>query len=157
MESSYGQPVYIESKLLTISKWQTLLMLNRKKLEKWSFIWSNLRNGHSTAKNNCIGDCSVLSKIHFPSLSNKFDQFLHVSTAVEQLLKTVRCNDVNISENTEISPGLGCRDSERWFHLPSFHEIVVSCEPWPWSTDSFTVAVDICSVHNNNTTVGHLL
>ena len=40
--------------------------------------------------------------------------------------------------------------------LPSFHKIVVSCEPWPWSTDSLTVAVVKCSVHNNNTTVGHL-
>ena len=81
-----------------------------------------------------------------------------MSKAVEQLLKKQDgsiCNDVNTTDNTEISPSLCCGDSQGCFHLPSFaaiEEIVVSCEPWPWLTGRFTVAV----VDNSNTTVGHL-
>ena len=48
---------------------------------------------YGTAKNNCIGDCSALIRA-----------VLYVSKALEQLLKKVRCNDVNATGNTEISP-----------------------------------------------------
>ena len=35
--------------------------------------------------------------------------------------------------------------------IAAIEEIVASSgEPWPWSTDRFTVAVVICSVDNNN-------
>ena len=40
--------------------------------------------------------------------------------------------------------------------LAAIEEIIASCKPWPWSTDKFTMAIVICRVDNNNTTVGHL-
>ena len=58
---------------------------------------------------------------------------------------------------TQISPNsLRCGDSQGWSSFAAIEEIVASCEPWPWSTDRFAVTVVICSVDNNNTTVGHL-
>ena len=67
-------------------------------------------------------------------------------------------DDINTSENTEISPGIRCGD----FHggmlshtiLPHIEEIVASCELW--QTNGFTVTVIIRSIDNSNTTVGHL-
>ena len=79
-----------------------------------------------------------------------------MSTAVEQLLKIVRCNNVNVLENT---PGLHCGNSQGYFYLSSFdaiEKIVTSSELWPWSTDIFAMAVVIHRVDNNNTTVGDL-
>ena len=40
--------------------------------------------------------------------------------------------------------------------LAEIEGIVASCEPWPWSTDRFAVTIVICSVDNNNITVGPL-
>ena len=73
-------------------------------------------------------------KSHFPSRSTKLEQF-----AVEQLLKKGGSigDVINASENTEISPGLRCGDSQVCFYLPSFggmEEIVASFEPWSYST-----------------------
>ena len=78
-----------------------------------------------------------------------------MSKAAEQLLKKAICNKVDPTDNTEIPPNLRCGNSQGCFHLPSFtaiEKIITSCEPWPWSTDRFTVAV----VDKSNTTVDHL-
>ena len=40
------------------------------------------------------------------------------------------------------------------FTYHPLNPIIISCEPWPWLTDSFAMAVVTCSVHNDNTTVG---
>ena len=63
-------------------------------------IRSNLWNGQKYL----YGDRFTFVKNHFPSCSNILE---HVSKAVEQLLKKWDgsvCNDVNTTDNTEISP-----------------------------------------------------
>ena len=40
-----------------------------------------------------------------------------------------------------LSYSLHCGDSQRWTCLAAIEEIVASCEPWPWSTNRFAVAV----------------
>ena len=68
-------------------------------------------------------------------------------------------DDINASENTEISFGSCCRNSQGCFHLPSFttiEEIVTSCEVWRWSTNRFIMTIVIHGIDNNNTYVGHL-
>ena len=53
------------------------------------------------------------------------------------------CNDVNATDNTEISPIAYVLETHRGEHLSlqSGEEIIASCEPWPWSTNRFAMAM----------------
>ena len=54
---------------------------------------------------------------------------LHVSRAVEQLLKKARWIDQCPPQKTQIYCGLRCGDSQDCFHLPSFAAIEeIECE-----------------------------
>ena len=51
------------------------------------------------------------------------------------------CNDVNATDNTETSPIAYAVETPRAEHFAAIEEIVACCEPWPWSTGRFAMAV----------------
>ena len=95
-------------------------------------------------------------KNHFPTLSIELERFCMCQ---KQLKSYWKKRDGNATDNTEISPIAYAVETLRGEHpsLQSKRSCVASCEPWPWSTDRFVVAVVIRSVDNNNTTVGQSL
>ena len=94
-------------------------------------------------------------KNHFPTLSIELERFCMCQ---KQLKSYWKKRDGNATDNTEIFPISYAVETPRGEHpsLQLKRSCVASCEPWPWSTDRFAVAVVIRSVDNNNTTVGHL-
>ena len=90
-------------------------------------------------------------KDHFPTRSNKLERFSRVKSSWTATEKSEMDRFVRMSTPwiTEISPIAYAVGTPRGEHPPAV-------KPWPWSTDTFTMAVVIRSVDNNNTTVGHL-
>ena len=94
----------------------------------------------------------------FLSCSNKLKRFCTCQKQLNSYWKKWDgsiCKNVNAMCSTEISPSLRCKDSQGWTSFAAIEENVASCEPWPWLTYRFTMAIAICSI-DSNTTFGHL-
>ena len=94
------------------------------------------------------------AKNHFPLHLERFCTCQKQLTSYWKKREGLIWNDVNTTDNTEISPIAYAVESPRWTSFITIEKIVARCELWPWSTDRFAIAV--CSIDNNNTTVGHL-